>query len=402
MRDWWRIRIIRKIEKVNIKNQVMSTKSEKIINSRFSITPLQILLVIFLVRVISVILTELTTLNRFAIRDAVGFAQEATYIANILTQGELSIVLEKYHGNTTEKWSLLLSPFWLLPGPSNLYAALTNAFIASLGIYNVYIIGRYYHSHSAGILMILPMTFFPSWLLLHGTIMRESLILFCITTSARVLIVPSDRSRVYDWSIVAILFYLAIYLRPENLPVFVLALGVGLITYAYISGLLTRAHLLVGFFLSLITAYFISSRLFEMVESVIQTREVRARGRAVYLLDAMPQNFIEIIAFSWIGALFFLYAPFPWMFENETDVLLGFEAILNILLSLIAISGAKLFFRKNPTVTLALVSFLIIGSIAYGLGTSNYGIAARHRHSFLWVIYLFAAMSLIRTVRLKI
>ena len=84
------------------------------------------------------------------------------------------------------------------------------------------------------------------------------------------------------------------------------------------------------------------------IEFLAYTREVRASGRAVYLPDLIPQTVPELIAFSWVGAAYFLYAPFPWMIETIPDLLVAMEGIINIAFTVAAMWGIRSLGQKTP------------------------------------------------------
>ncbi|MDB2276717.1 hypothetical protein PM022_19780 [Halorubrum ezzemoulense] len=109
---------------------------------------------------------------------------------------------------------------------------------------------------------------------------------------------------------------------------------------------------------------------------------------------------IELIAFSWIGAAYFLYAPFPWMIETVPDLLVGVEGLLNIAFTITAIWGVRSLSQKNMPATVGLLAGLAVAVVLYGVGTVNYGTGMRHRQMFLWVIFLFGGIGISEHVRL--
>jgi hypothetical protein len=135
------------------------------------------------------------------------------------------------------------------------------------------------------------------------------------------------------------------------------------------------------------------------IEFINYIRRVRASGRAVYLTGITPQTIAEFIAFSWIGAAYFLYAPFPWMINNIPDLIVGIEGLINIAFTVSAIWGVRSFNKKNVPVTVGLLTGLCVAVVLYGAGTVNYGTGMRHRQMFLWVIFLFGSIGLTEHLR---
>ncbi|NHN40960.1 phospholipid carrier-dependent glycosyltransferase [Halorubellus sp. JP-L1] len=363
-------------------------------------------------RIISVILTTATAFNPESAGDAVEFGNYAEMIAFGLRNGNpysntpssvdpTQFLIPLTSVNIYELWGTLLAPFWLLPGPSGFYARLGNALLGALAIYNVYVIARYYHSHQAGFLAALPMIFYPSFVAVHSTLLREAVILFAITTTAQLLIIPSNRrSRLLTYAMAGGLLHVALLLRSDNVFIYASAIGAGLAVYAFESEYISKQSLGVGVILS--SAVFIVALPFvrDGVEFLARTRELRAKGRAVYLPEIVPQTVLELGVFSWIGGAYFLYAPFPWMIETIPDLLVGFEGLISICYTLFAVWGIRSLGRKNWPATIALLVGLGVALVLYGVGTANYGTGMRHRQMFLWVVFLFGGIGFSERVRI--
>ncbi|MDB2276629.1 hypothetical protein PM022_19315, partial [Halorubrum ezzemoulense] len=160
-----------------------------------------ILVVAFLIRSVAAVVTTLTTLNPDSTADAIGFGNTAEAIARGLREGSPylytsssidlpQLLIPLISSDIYTLWGTFLTPFWVLPGPSGFYARLGNALLGAVAVYNVYLIARYYHSHQAGVIAALPMTIYPIIVAVQSTLLREALVLFGITTAARLLMLP--------------------------------------------------------------------------------------------------------------------------------------------------------------------------------------------------------------------
>ncbi|WP_257299942.1 hypothetical protein [Haloarchaeobius sp. FL176] len=364
------------------------------------------------VRIISVILTTATAFNPESAGDAVEFGNYAEMIALGLRNGDpysntpssvepTQFLFPLTSVNIYELWGTLLSPFWLLPGPSGFYARLGNAFLGALAIYNVYILARYYHSHQAGVLAALPMMFYPSFVAVHSTLLREAVILFVITTTARLLMMPSNRRfRLLTYAMAGGLLHVALLLRSDNVIIYAAAMGAGFVVYALESGFLSKQWVGVGALLSPVLFVLALPFVRDGVDFLARTRELRAKGRAVYLTEIVPQTVLELGVFSWIGAAYFLYAPFPWMIETIPDLLIGAEGLFSICYTIFAVWGIRSLGRKNAPATIGLLVGLGVALVLYGVGTANYGTGMRHRQMFLWVIFLFGGIGFSEHVKI--
>lgn len=370
-----------------------------------------ILVVAFLIRGVAAVVTTLTTLNPDSTADAIGFGNTAETIARGLREGNPymytsssidlpQLLIPLLSSDTYTLWGTFLAPFWVLPGPSGFYARLGNAFLGAVAVYNVYLIARYYHSHQAGVIAALPVTIYPSIVAVQSTLLREAIILFGITTAARLLMMPPRRnSRRLSYVLAGVVLHISLLQRDDNVFIFVAAIAAALAVQAVKSGYLSRRSVALGTSLSPIAFVLSLPVIRDGIGFLARTRELRARGRAVYLPETIPQTVIELIAFSWVGAAYFLYAPFPWMIETIPDLLVGVEGLINIAFTIAAVWGVRSLSQKNMPATVGLLAGLAIAVVLYGVGTVNYGTGMRHRQMFLWVIFLFGGIGLSEHVR---
>jgi hypothetical protein len=193
---------------------------------------------------------------------------------------------------------------------------------------------------------------------------------------------------------------LAYIQRADNAIIYVTAITTGLMVYAFKTDLLSKRVLwfLVG--VSPI-AVVLSLPLFrDGIAYLAKTRMLRARGRAIYLSNTIPKTVGEFVAFSWVGAVYFLYAPFPWMIGTIPGVLIGIEGLFSIGYTIAALLGIRLVAHRNTPVAAALFIGFAIGAVLYGIGTANYGAAMRHRQMFIWVVFLFGGIALAEKLRI--
>lgn len=350
-------------------------------------------------RLVGVAITTVTNLNTYAQADANGFSFTAAYIAAGLRDGVYT--LPPGYSNIYDTWGTFLSLFWLIPGPSRVYARLGMAVLGTIAIYNVYVIARHYHSKRAGILAVSPMLVYPSFLFIHVTVLREVMILFGLTTIARLLLVPNPHIKsVAKYVIVAILLTVVTLLRADNLPVYILVLAIAAIFkinpwnhYPVISKVSAGAS---GIVIPLAVLTYGQ----QVLDRLVNIRRARARGRTEYLGSVLPETVPEAIAFSWIGAMYFLFTPFPWMVSLVIDFVAMCEGLINLCYTGGAILGVRVLATKTIAGATALTVGIIIGSVSYGLGTANVGTAVRHRQMILWAIFLFGGIGITQYTRI--
>jgi hypothetical protein len=359
-----------------------------------------VFLIALLLRTVSVAVTTLTSLNTYSQADANGFVRHANRIRSTIPSGSPPVLNSN---DIYDIWGAMLSPFWLLPGPSRVYARIGMALLGAAAIYNIYVTVRHYHSKYAGVIAIFPMVFYPSFLFLHSAVLREAMVLFGLTTAARLLLVPGPRlTTAQQYSLAAFLLGIVTVLREDNLPVYLLVLAVAAVfklqpwrRYERLTG----ATVVIGAAVFPISVVKYGR---DILNRLLFLRQVRARGRTAYLASVLPNTIPEAIAFSWIGAAYFLFTPFPWMVSLVMDFVIMFEGLINLVYTLAAITGARMLARKTLSGTMALVVGIIVGTIFYGLGTVNVGTAVRHRPMVLWAVFLFGGIGLAEHIRIRL
>ena len=361
---------------------------------------LLVFIIALFIRLIGVGVTTITNLNTYAQGDAKGFAFTAEHIADGILQG--TYTLPDGYSSTYHTWGTVLTPFWLVPGPSRIYARIGIAVMGAYAVYNVYIITRNYASREAAILAVSPMLVYPSFIFIHSSVIREAAILLGITTAARLLIVPPRNIRplvVYAFA-GGFLWFASIF-RPENRPVFAAVLGlaavikyrhfIGETSLEYIAPVFSGATFLAGI------VYFQTH-----TDWLARLRANRARGRTEYLGNVIPESLFSVIAFSWIGAIYFLFTPFPWMVSTPADFVALFESFGNLLFVLFGVVGVRGVFQRNPTVAISLAGGVVLAAVLYGIGTANVGTAIRHRQMILWAIFIFGGIGIAERISLAL
>jgi len=348
-------------------------------------------------RRVAVAVTTVTSLNPYATADAHGFAASADRIATTLARGTVPVLDGQ---DIYDVWGALLSPFWLVPGPNRLYGRVVIALLGALAVYNVYIVVRHHWSRRAALLAVAPMCVYPSFLFIHATVLREAAVLFGLTTVTRLLLAPAeDLGTVTKYAVSVAILVPVVYLRPENLAVYALVLAVA----AFVAirpwrrtPHLTRYATVGGAFGGSVFVLAYGQRVLSRLTAL---RLRRARGRTEYLGGVLPDTLPVAVAFSWIGALYFLFSPFPWMVEQLSDFVVAFEGLVSLVYGIFAVRGAPLLATRTLPGAAAFAVGLVVGATFYGLGTVNVGTAVRHRQMLLWVLFVFGGIGMAASLR---
>jgi hypothetical protein len=307
--------------------------------------------------------------------------------------------------STVNTWGTALSAFWLLPGPSRIYARIGVAVLGAFAVYNVYIIVRTYSSQDAVLFAVAPLIFYPSFIFIHSAVLREAAILVGLTTATRFLVAPSPRlSSLANYSLTAFFLWFATVLRPDNIPVYAAVLAIAAtLKYRRLVLRTSVRRLLPPVIAAGVVAGTIVARprIREAIVRLADIRRARARGRTEYLGWVFPESIPDAIAFSWIGASYFLFTPFPWMVSEITGLVALFEALGNVVFAVAAVFGVRTLARRNLTIAASLASGVVLGVFFYGLGTGNVGTAIRHRQMVLWAIFILGGIGLAERFELQ-
>jgi len=351
-----------------------------------------VLLAALLTRLVGVLITTLTKLNPYSLSDANHFAAAAAFTADGFRRGVYVTNPDNYQ--TINEWGTVLSPFWLLPGPSRVYARLAMAVIGAYAVYNVYLIAKAVASSRTALIAVVPLIFYPSFILIHSTVLREAAVLIGIVFATRLFILPSEKvPTVFNYVFAGSLLWATVILRSSNQLVFSFLLG--------FAAIVKYRKLLLGFkiqyffvpvaAIGTVIALPTVERIFK---GLAATRRERAEGRTVYLESFAPETIPSVLAFSWVGASYFMFTPFPWMVTKLADLVVMFEGIGNLVFAVFAIVGFRSLINRNVTIGMTFTVGVVLAAVLYGLGTANVGTAVRHRQMLLWVLFIIGSIGI--------
>ncbi|WP_175424199.1 glycosyltransferase family 39 protein [Haladaptatus sp. W1] len=338
-------------------------------------------------------------INPYSNNDAVGFEKAATAIAHGTVTNYDPLYV--YHA-----WGSILAPFWLLPGPSSVYAHVFVALLGAVSIYMVYRIAEHLHSRTAAGLAVAPMMFFPSFLLIHTSFTREAFVLCMVTTTTMLLVVPSDtlslRTR---WLVASICLGFAALVRYENLPFYLLAIILGLGIREYYRRGAPEEVIKTGSKVAAIATIlgiplWVRLLRWGIHHVIVPQRVGRAFGNSAYLI-VVPDTILKVLWFTPVGISYFYFAPFPWMIQSARFIPVMFEGLVNLSFVIFAIFGLRRFVHSHSWKTVPLLVVFVLLSVLYGLVEANVGAAVRHRQMLIWVVYIVGAVGVTELIWLS-
>lgn len=361
--------------------------------------PLALTLFAILERIL-LIPTSLLKINPYSQNDAPGYELTAQVLANSYFRGTIEFARELF---IYKVWGAILSPFYALPGPSRIYSRVAIALLGGFIVWNFYWIVRHHASRQAAVLSVLPFLTFPSLVLIHASLHREAVVLAGILFGARTLAAPQPRlSRFQRLSIVVACLLVLRLFRPDNLPVYLAALGAGVITHLYMHGDRRKAIGLCATGTASVVGAFVLDIPSRVLSRLAMIRVSRAHGDSVHFADVTPSTVVEAISYSWVGMGYFLFAPFPWMVESMADFVVGVEGLITILYFAFAILGFRVVCHRSPPVAVSLAVYVLFGAFFYGLVETNFGAAVRHRQMFTWVLFALGGIGLSSMVSFRL
>lgn len=114
----------------------------------------------------------------------------------------------------------------------------------------------------------------------------------------------------------------------------------------------------------------------------------------VWTIPTQDSNFIAFATKTFARIIYFLYSPFPWDIKRSYHLLGFFDSILVFYFTIAAWKNRKLIW-EDPMARFLLLLFLTYVFI-YGLGTSNFGTAIRHKTKFIFILIFLAAPKLLK------
>ena len=102
----------------------------------------------------------------------------------------------------------------------------------------------------------------------------------------------------------------------------------------------------------------------------------------------IPNNNIEFIPKTFLRIIYFLYSPFPWDLKRIVHSFGFLDTLFIIYFTICALRNRKAIWENRETrfLLFVLITFIII----YGVGTSNFGTAIRHKSKFIFILICLA------------
>lgn len=123
------------------------------------------------------------------------------------------------------------------------------------------------------------------------------------------------------------------------------------------------------------------------------------RGGSAYLNGLTVTGPLDMILYSPLRMIYFLFSPFPWQWSSVTNIaIFFFDAAVYLLLFTLTIRHFR-YLKHHPyaAVLLFMLLLFIVNALIFGLGTGNVGTAIRHRYKlFPMLLIVYTSIHYIR------
>lgn len=123
------------------------------------------------------------------------------------------------------------------------------------------------------------------------------------------------------------------------------------------------------------------------------------RGGSAYLNGLTVTGPLDMIVYSPLRMIYFLFSPFPWQWSSLMNIAIFFaDAVFYLLLFGLTMLHLK-YLKQHPfsSVLLFMLLLFIVNALIFGLGTGNVGTAIRHRYKlFPMLLIVYTSIHYIR------
>jgi len=117
---------------------------------------------------------------------------------------------------------------------------------------------------------------------------------------------------------------------------------------------------------------------------------------SAYMKGVNYSSYHDVIKVMPLATVYFMFSPMPWQVSSPKQALGILDSTWMLLVCWCFLRGIKPLFRSNRKLTLALLTFLIVGFTTSSVLQANAGSAMRHRTMFSFVMFPVAVYGMTR------
>lgn len=346
--------------------------------------------------------------------DSQADAQDFESMGWVWSQDGLSGVTQYIDPSRSSFYASLIAVVYALTERSPLLIQAINVLGGSLIVYHGYLIAEelWDRPHATRTAWVLAL--FPTAVLYSTITLREVAVVYPFTFGVYCL-VRVHRDRRVGWFVGAMISFAVSAMFHAGMVFAILAAGLLFGVRALASagdiaatGYLRRSHLLSyvaiilfaagalginqiglsrgGSFEAILTYEYLSDRL-----------SSDPRGNAAYLQGMVLSSPVDLVWQTPIRSIYFLLSPFPWDIRSPAHLIGLIDALLYLGLAIAVFRSRRAIWENRAARGLA--GILLVLTIVFAFGTSNFGTAMRHRAKVAPLLVCLAAPALAAGVR---
>jgi hypothetical protein len=351
-----------------------------------------------------------------AVYDVEKYQSASTQIAALLRAdflGNLRYTLKPYAAYT-----LPLGLLYYVFGTSQLVGQLLNTIMGLGVILNLHRLATIWFNRRVADHTALLTALYPYGWILSSTLNRDMMIAFFITMFFRALSELRLRERVRSRGLWMTILGSLAYMAALRAPLMILG---GLALFAYIMarpgaarqrGWLYRTVRLTFIVLVMLlgsTSFFLfgkyytaQSRLEQEATQFCEVGNMNQRLRisedagSAYMKGVNYSSYRDVVKVMPLATFYFMFSPLPWQVTSPKQALGVFDSTWMMLICWYFLKGIKPLYRSNRKLTLALLTFLLVGFTTSSVLQANAGSAMRHRTMFSFLMFPIAMQGLTR------
>jgi hypothetical protein len=363
-----------------------------------------------------------------AVYDVEKYQSASTQIAALLRAdflGNLRYTLKPYAAYT-----LPLGLLYYVFGTSELLGQLLNTVMGLGVILNLHRLATVWFNRRVADHTALVMAIYPYGWILSTTLNRDMMIAFCITLFFRALSELLLRERLRSRGLWVTILGSLSYMALLRAPLIILG-GLALFAYVMARPCVARKRtwlyrtvrfsfivlvLLLGsasFFL--FGKYYTAQSQLENeatqfceVGNMNQRLRISEDAGSAYMRGVNYSSYQDVVKVMPLATFYFMFSPLPWQVTSPKQALGVLDSTWMLLVCWYFLKGIKPLYRSNRKLTLALLTFLMVGFTTSSVLQANAGSAMRHRTMFSFLMFPIAVHGMARrqlsrtTLRMRI
>lgn len=325
--------------------------------------------------------------------------------------GNLRYILKPYAAYT-----LPLGLLYYVFGTSQLLGQLLNTLMALGVILNLHRLACVWFNRRVADHTALIAAIYPFGWILATTLDRDMMIAFCITLFFRALSELRGRERLRSWGLWLTILGSLTYMALLRSPLIILG-GLALFTYVVARSGVARQRgwlyrtvrfmfivfvMLLGSvsFLVFGKLYTAQSPLENEATQFCEVGNMNHRLRSsedagsAYMKGVNYSSYQDVVKAMPLATFYFMFSPLPWQVTSPKQALGVLDSTWMVLVCWYFLKGIKPLYRGNRKLTLALLTFLMVGFTTSSILQANAGAAMRHRTMFTFLMFPIAVQGL--------